>query len=79
LELFLNTSDLLAHGFALLPIQLRGLRSRQTPMGAVDDGGHHPQIAQQFGAGPGWSFLLRLSLGFEEQLRPIQDAFADRG
>jgi hypothetical protein len=75
----LNASDLLARGFALLPVQLRGLRPRQPPMGAVDDGGHHLQIAQQFGARPGWSFLLRLSLGFEEKLRLIQDALADHG
>jgi hypothetical protein len=45
LELFLNTSDLLPRGFALLPIQLRGLCPRQPPLGAVHDGGHHLQIA----------------------------------
>jgi hypothetical protein len=66
-------------GFALLLIQLRGSGARQPTMRAVRDGGHHFQIAQQFGAGPGWSFLLRLPLGFEKQLGITQNAFADRG
>jgi hypothetical protein len=75
----LDTSNLLARGLALLAIQLCGSGARQPPIGAVHDGGHHLQVAQQFCAGPGGSFLLRLSLGFEEQIRLIQDALADRG
>ena len=75
----MNTLDLMPRGFALLVIQLRGSGARQPTMRSVRDGGHHFQIAQQFGAGPGWSFLLRLPLGFEKQLGIIQNAFADRG
>jgi len=75
----LNVVDLMPRGFELLVIQLRGSGARQPTMHAVRDGGHHFQIAQQFGAGPGWSFLLRLPLGFEKQLGIIQNAFADRG
>jgi len=77
LELFLNARDLLARGFALLPIQLRGRRPRQSPMGAVHDRRHHLQIAQQFGGCGGGCYLPPLR--FEKQLRRIQDAFADRG
>ena len=79
MELLLNAIDLLPRGFRLLLIQLRGSGARQPTMRAVRDGGHHFQIAQQFGAGPGWSFLRRLPLGFEKQLGIIQNAFADRG
>jgi hypothetical protein len=79
LELFLNAGDLPARHFALLAIQLRGCRPRQSPLGAVHDGGQHLQIAQQFGSGSGRGFLLRLPLRFEKQLRRIQDAFANRG
>ena len=75
----LNAVDLMPRGCALLVIQLRGSGARQPTMRSVRDGGHHFQIAQQFGAGPGWSFLLRLPLGFEKQLGIIQNAFADRG
>jgi hypothetical protein len=75
----LNTLDLMPRGLRLLVIQLRHSGARQSPLRAVRDGGHHFQIAQQFGAGPGWSFLLRLPLGFEKQLGIIQNAFADRG
>ena len=75
----MNAVDLIPRGFALLEIQLRGGGARQPTMRSVRYGGHHFQIAQQFGAGPGWSFLLRLPLGFEKELRIIQNAFADRG
>ena len=79
LELFLNASDLLSRGFALLPIQLTRSRSGQPPMRPVHDRRHHLQIAQHFGGWPGRSFLLRLPLRFEKQLRIIEEAFADRG
>ncbi|HTX36443.1 MAG TPA: hypothetical protein VME43_15545, partial [Bryobacteraceae bacterium] len=78
-ELVLSALDLVPRGFALLVIQLRGPRTSQPPLCTAHNRHHHLQIAQQFGAGPGGSFLLHLSLGFEEQLRLIQDAFADRG
>ena len=48
-------------------------------MRAVHDGGHHLQIAYQFGASPGWSFLLRLPLRFKKQFGILQNPFADRG
>jgi hypothetical protein len=44
-ELFLDASDLLARGFALLPIQLACSRSGQPPMRSVHNGRHHLQIA----------------------------------
>ena len=75
----MNVVDLMPRGFELLVIQLRGSGARQPTMRAVRDGGHHFQIAYQFGPGPGWSFLLRLPLRFEKQLGIIQNAFADRG
>ncbi len=46
-------------------------------MRAVHDSGHHLQIPQQFGAGPGWGFLLPLR--FEKQFRIVQNPFTDRG
>jgi hypothetical protein len=79
LELFLNARNLLACHFALLSIEFRGRRPRQSPMRAVHDGGEHLQIAQQFGSGLGRGFLLRLPLRFEEQLGFVQNAPADRG
>ena len=75
----MNAVDLMPRGFALLEIQLRGSGSRQPTMRSLRYGGHHFQIAQQFGAGPGRSFFLCLSLRFEKQLGIIQNAFADRG
>ena len=75
----MNTVDLMPRGFALLVIQLRGSGARKPTMRSVHDGGHHFQIAQQIGAGPGRSFFLCLSLRFEKQLGSIQNAFADRG
>jgi hypothetical protein len=45
---------------------------------AVHNRHHHLQIAQQFGASPGGSFLLRLPLRFEKQFGIIENAFADR-
>ena len=79
MELLLNAIDLMPRGFRLLVIQLRGSGAGQPPLRAVHNRRHHFQIAQQFGAGPGGSFLLRLPLRFEKQLGIIQNAFADRG
>jgi hypothetical protein len=78
-ELALNALDLVPCGFRLLVIQLRSSGAGQPPLRAVHDRRHHFQIAQQFGARPGGSFLLRLPLRFEKQLGIIQNAFADRG
>ena len=79
MELLLNAIDLMPRGFRLLLIQLRGSCAGQPPLRAVHNRRYHFQIAQQFGAGSGWSFLLRLPLRFEEQLGIVQNAFADRG
>ncbi len=75
----MNAVKVMPRSFALLVIQLRGSGTRQPTMRSVRDSGHHFQIPQQFRAGPGRSFLLRLSLRFEKQLGIIQNAFADRG
>jgi len=75
----LNALDLVPRGFALLVIQLRGRRTNQPPLHTAHNRHHHFQIAQQFGAGPGGNFLLRLTLRFEKQLGIIQNAFADCG
>ena len=75
----MNALDLVPRGFALLVIQLRGRRTNQPPLHTAHNRHHHFQIAQQFGAGPGGNFLLRLTLRFEKQLGIIQNAFADCG
>jgi hypothetical protein len=79
MELLLNAVDLMPRGFRLLVIQLRGSGAGQSPLRAVHNRYHHFQIAQQFGASPGGSVLLRLPLRFEKQLGIIENAFADRG
>ena len=66
MELLLNAVDLMPRGFRLLGIQLRCSGAGQPTLRAVHNRYHHFQIAQQFGAGPGRSFLLRLSLRFEK-------------
>jgi hypothetical protein len=79
MELFFNTFDLMPRGFRLLVVQLRRGGGGQSPLRTVHNRHHHFQITQQFGAGPGGGFLLRLPLRFEEQLGIFQNAFADRG
>jgi hypothetical protein len=65
-------------GSRLLAIQLHGGGAGQSALCAVHNRHNHLQVAQQFGAGPGGSFLLRLPLCFEKQLGIIENAFADR-
>ena len=76
-ELFLNVFDLISRGVALLRIQFRGSGPGEPPLRAVDNRGNHLQVAQQFGAGSGGSFLLGPSLRFEKQIRRVEDALAD--
>jgi hypothetical protein len=76
-ELVLNALDLMPCGFRLLVIQLRSRGAGQSPLRTGHNRDHHLQITQQFGAGPGGSFLLRLPLRFEKQLGIIENAFAD--
>ena len=78
MELLLNALDLIPRRLRLLVIHLRGSRARQSPVRAVHYRHHHLQVAQQFGASSGRSFLLRLPLRFEKQLGIIENAFADR-
>jgi hypothetical protein len=73
----LNALDLMPSGSRLLAIQLGGSGAVQPPLRAVRNRHHHLQIAQQFGANPDGSFLLRLPLRFEKYLRIIENAFAD--
>jgi hypothetical protein len=75
----LNTLDLMPRGFRLLVVQLRGSGARQPPLRAAHNRHHHFQIAYQFRARPGRSFLLRLPLRFEKQRGVVQNTFADRG
>ena len=74
----MNALDLMPCGSRLLALQLRGGGAGQSPLRAVHNRHNHLQIAQQFGASPGGSFLLRLPLCFEKQLGIIENAFADR-
>ena len=78
MELLLHALDLIPRGFGLLVIQLGGSCARQSPLCASHNRYRHFQIAQQFGAGSGWSLLLRLPLRFEEQRGIIQNAFTHR-
>jgi hypothetical protein len=64
--LLLNASDLLLSGFALLAIHFQCRRTRQSPLRAVQDGGDHLQIAQQFAARSEWHVLLCLPLRLEK-------------
>lgn len=75
----MNALDLMPCGSRLLAIQLRGGGAGQPPLRAVHNRHNHLQIAQQFGANPGWNFLLCLPLRFQKQPGIIQNAFADRG
>lgn len=75
----MNTLDLMPRGLRLLVIQLGGSGPGQPPLRPVHNRHHHFQIAQQFGAGPGRGFLLRVPLRFEKQLGVVQNPFADRG
>jgi hypothetical protein len=72
LELSFHAVDLPPRTFALPGIQLRG--AGQPPLGAIHDCSRHLQIAQQFGV----EGLTLLPVRFEEQLRRLQKAFADR-
>jgi len=75
----LNAIDLVPRGVRLLGVQIQGSGTGQSPLRAAHYRHHHFQIVQQFGPGPPWSFLVRLSLRFEKQVGSIQNAFADRG
>jgi hypothetical protein len=77
LELSFNALDLPPRGVALWSIEVCCLRAGDPPMGAVHNRRDHLQIADQFGGGPGWDFLL--PLGFEKQRRIVQNPLADGG
>jgi hypothetical protein len=67
------------HRFALRSVHLCHRRAGQPAMSAVHNRHHHLQIAHQLRGRPRWSFRFRLPLRFEEQIRCIEDAFADCG
>ena len=71
-----GTINLLSQLSALLAIEFdRG--TGQASIGAMDDRHHHPQIAGQFGNGRRRWLGITLPLGFQEQLRLIENAPPD--
>jgi hypothetical protein len=69
--------NLLPQLSALLAIEFdRG--AGQAPIGPMDDRHHHPQIARQIGNGRRRRRGIALPLGFQEQLRLIENAPPDR-
>jgi hypothetical protein len=79
LELFFNPLNLLLCRAPLLPIQLRCGSPGEPPVSAVHNRSDHLQIADEFGPGTRWCFLLGLPLRFEKQRGIVQNALADRG
>jgi hypothetical protein len=67
---------LLPQSIALIAIQLDG-RPRQTAVGAAQYGHRHLQIPRQFGESGGRGLEFRLALGFQKQLRLLQNPLAD--
>ena len=67
------------HRFALRSVHLYHRRAGQSAMSAVHNRHYHLQIAQQLRrAHRRLGLRLRLPLRFEEQIRWIEDALADR-
>jgi len=79
MQLLAEVFDLPPRGLALRGVHLGSRYARQSPLGAVDDGRGHFQIAQQVGGGRGGSFRFHLRLSFEKQLRVGEKALADQG
>ena len=77
-QLMAEVFDLPARRLALLRVHFRGCRASQSPLGTVDDGRGHLQIAQQCGGLWGGSFWFGLRLGFEKQLGLVEKALADQ-
>lgn len=77
LELSFNAVNPLPRRSALQLIQLQGRHAGQPPMSAIHNRADHLQIADQFGDGPGWGFLLPLR--FQKQRGIVQNALADLG
>jgi len=67
--------DLLPQLCTLVTIQLDG-GAPQAPVGPACDGRHHLQITRQFGEGGGQRFGFALPLGFQKQLRLLQNPLA---
>ena len=79
LQLFFHSFDLLPCRFALPAVQFQRRRAGHPALHAVDDGGGHLQIAQQFGGRSGGEFFPLLPLRFEKQRGILQKALPDRG
>ena len=77
MQLLAEVFDLPARGLALRGVHLGRSYARQSPLGAVDDGRGHFQIAQQVGGGRGGSLRFHLRLSFEKQLWVVEKALAD--
>jgi hypothetical protein len=71
-----GTINLLPQLSALIAIQL-DRRAGQAPIGSMDDRHHHPQIARQFGNSRRRRPGITLPLGFQKQLRLIENALPD--
>ena len=71
--------DLPARRLALRAVHFHGADARQSPLGAVDDGGGHLQIAQQSGGPCGGGVRFGRSLGFEKQLGLVEQALPGQG
>ena len=79
MQLTAEVLDLPACDLTLVGAHLGSTYARQSPLGAVDDGRGHLQIAQQFGGRGGGSFRFYLRMGFEKQLGLAEKALADQG
>jgi hypothetical protein len=78
-QLTAEVFDLPARRLALLAVHFRGCRRGQSPLGTVDDGGGHLQIAQQCGGSSRGGLRFGLRLGFEKQLGVVEKALAGQG
>jgi hypothetical protein len=74
----LGAIDLLPQLVSLWAIQLDG-DAAQAPAGPAEDRRDHLQIARHFGEDGGRRLGFALPLGFQKQLRLLQNALADGG
>jgi hypothetical protein len=78
-QLLAEVLDLPTRRLALRAVQFHGTDARQSPLGALDEGGGHLQITQQSGGPGGGGVRLRGSLGFEKQFGLVEQALAGQG
>jgi hypothetical protein len=75
-EFALGAINLLPQLIALVAVQLDG-GTRQAPVGPTQDRRRHLQVARQFRGGGGRRLGCALPLGFQKQLRLLQNPLAD--